>query len=294
MTKTCIIIAGPTASGKTALSLELARRYNTEIISADSRQCYREMTIGVAKPSLAELSEVNHYFINSHSIQAPVTAAAFERYALESIQSIFGKSDTAVMVGGTGLYIKAFCEGLDEIPFTDPSIREQINKQYEERGLAWLQAEVKEKDPLFYSSGEILNPHRLMRSLEVMMSTGKSIRSFQKQQKLQRDFRIIKYGTQLPKELLVSAIDKRVESMIDQGLVEEVRALVPYRQLIPLQTVGYSEIFDYLDDKISLNEAINLVKIHTRQYAKRQLTWFKKDPEIKWIDPRDNCLYACT
>lgn len=283
--KTVIIIAGPTASGKTAVAIQLALHYNTEIISADSRQCFKELNIGVARPSAEELQQVNHHFIASHSIQEEVTAATFEEYALQKTKELFAKHDVVVMVGGTGLYIKAFCEGLDHIPAIDPLIRQEVVKGYEEKGLPWLQEEIKKKDPLFYEQGEIQNPQRMMRALEVAEATGQSILSFRKKEKAQRDFNILKIGLDVPKEQLHQQIHTRVDKMIAAGLVDEVQSLLPYRQLNALQTVGYAELFEYLDGKISLEKAIEQIKTNTRQYAKRQLTWFRKDEEIKWFAP---------
>ncbi|MGN6419889.1 MAG: tRNA (adenosine(37)-N6)-dimethylallyltransferase MiaA [Pseudobacter sp.] len=287
MTKTVIIIGGPTASGKTGLAIRLAQHFNTAIISADSRQCYQEMSIGVAKPSPEELQLVHHYFINSHSIHQDVNAATYEQYALEAAGSIFRSNDTAIMVGGTGLYIKAFCEGLDDIPAIDPAIRQQLNEGFAAYGLAWLQQQVADQDPLYYSSGEILNPVRLIRALEVKLQTGRSIREFQQRKKVSRPFNVIKIGLDLPKEELHERINLRVGLMMEQGLLEEVRSLYPHRHLNALRTVGYSELFDHLDGKISLEEAVEEIKKNTRHYAKRQLTWFRKDQAFEWTAPAD-------
>jgi len=285
--KTCIVIVGPTAVGKTSLAISLAQYFNTEIISADSRQCYRELNIGVATPSAQQLQQVKHYFIQSHSVHEEVNAAVFENYALDSIKNIFQDHDIAIVTGGTGLYVKAFCEGLDEIPEVDGNIRSKIIQQYEEKGLSWLQEEVSVNDPLYYSAGEIQNPQRLMRALEVLLSTGRSIRSFQRQQPQERDFRIIKTGLELPREQLYQNINHRVDEMMKQGLLDEVKGLTPLRQLNALQTVGYSELFKYLDGSISLDEAIEEIRKNTRHYAKRQMTWFRKDPSIKWFLPTE-------
>jgi len=282
--KTIIIITGPTASGKTAASIQLAKKLNTSIISADSRQCYKELAIGVARPSEEELREVPHYFIASHSIKDDVTAITFEEYALEKASGLFESHDQIVMVGGTGLYIKAFCEGLDEIPEVSFSVREKIIKSYDEKGLAWLQEEIRTKDPDFYTSGEIQNPQRMMRALEVVESTGQSIFSFRKGKKAERPFAIKKFGIQISKEELHVNIDNRVDEMIKKGLVEEARTLLPYHDLNALQTVGYKELFDHFDGKITLEQAIADIKNHTRQYAKRQMTWFKRDEEINWVE----------
>lgn len=284
MQKTVIIIVGPTASGKTALSLQLAAHYKTSIISADSRQCYRELNIGVAKPPEAALQSIQHYFINSHSIHDNVNAQVFETYALQAVEEIFANNNVAIMVGGTGMYIKAFCEGLDAMPEIDPSIRETIIQQYNLQGLAWLQNEVKEKDPVFWQQAEQQNPQRLMRALEVITSTGISITLLRKQEKKTRHFQVKKIGINLPKQQLHENINSRVDEMIREGLVEEVRSLLPYKNLNALQTVGYKEVFDYLEGNCSLAEAIEKIKSNTRQYAKRQLTWFKKDKEVEWVE----------
>ena len=278
---------GPTAVGKTAAAIRLAQSLHTEIISADSRQCFTELNIGVAKPSPEELRAVHHYFINSHSIHQEVNAALFEELALSWTEEIFRKQPTAIMVGGTGLYIKAFTEGLDEIPATRPDIREQIRTQYEIAGIDWLQQEVKKADPDFYETGEIHNPQRLMRALEVQWSTGLSILSFRSRGKKQRPFRIEKIGLQLPKEQLHQRIHDRVDAMMEQGLLEEVEGLLPCKEENALQTVGYRELFDYLDGQSSLPEAVDRIKTNTRHYAKRQMTWFRKDPSIQWIDAHE-------
>lgn len=283
--KTVIIIAGPTAVGKTAVAIRLAKYFETEIISADSRQCFKELSIGVARPSEQELKEVPHHFIASHSVQEELTAATFEQFALQKINELFQVNDIVVMVGGTGLYIKAFCEGLDLIPEIDPAIRQEIVRSYEASGINWLQEQLEKKDPLFSQAGEMQNPQRMMRALEVVESTGQSILSFRKGEKVKRDFNIIKIGLELPKAELHSSIHMRVDNMIEAGLLEEVKRLVPFRNLNALQTVGYAEIFEYIDDNISLQKAMEQIKTHTRQYAKRQLTWFKKDKEFTWFHP---------
>jgi tRNA dimethylallyltransferase len=286
---TVIIIVGPTAVGKTAAAIRLAESLHTKIISADSRQCYRELNIGVAKPSPEELRAVQHYFINSHSIREEVNAALFEELALQWTGEIFREQSAlpaAIMVGGTGLYIKAFTEGLDEIPPTDPDIRQQLQQQYEQSGLAWLQQEIQQRDPAFYAAGEILNPQRLLRALEVRLSTGRSILSFRSHQPRERPFRIRKIGLELPKEELHRRIHDRVDNMMRQGLFEEAKSLLPFRAHNALQTVGYKEIFEHLDGKCSLDEAVANIKTNTRRYAKRQLTWFRKDPSIQWVDAK--------
>ena len=281
--KTVVIIAGPTASGKTSLSLSLADHFKTSIISADSRQCFREMNIGVAKPDPDALKRIPHYFINTHSVTEEVNAAVFEQYALQVLPEIFKNCDTAIMVGGTGLYIKAFCEGIDLIPAIPGAVREAIASHYHTHGMQWLQDQVKSEDPHYFATGEILNPQRLLRALEVKRFTGRSIREFQHHKKETRPFRIIKIGLNPDKPVLRKRIDQRIDEMIHAGLVDEVRSLYPYRHLNALKTVGYTELFDYLDGKVTLETAVEKIRSNTKAYAKRQLTWFKKDPEIKWF-----------
>jgi len=282
--KTVIIICGPTAVGKTSVSIALAKHFQTEIISADSRQCFKELKIGVARPSDEELKEVPHHFVASYSIKENINAAFFEQFALQKTEELFKTHDIIIMVGGTGLYIKAFCEGLDEIPPIDKAIRKDIIKNYELHGLPWLQEQVKTKDPEFYKVGEMQNPQRSMRALEVVESTGQSILSFRKNKKAERPFNIIKIGLELPKEELHANINSRVDKMLQDGLVEEVSSLKDFRDVNALQTVGYSEIYEHLDGRMSLVTAVEEIKKNTRQYAKRQITWFKKDKEINWVN----------
>jgi len=285
--KSVIIICGPTAVGKTDIAIEVAKSFHTEIISADSRQCFRELKIGVARPSENNLNAVKHHFIASHSIHDEMNASVFENYALQKAEEIFSKQNVAIMVGGTGLYIKAFCEGLDEIPGPGSGIRTRIADGYKKNGLGWLQDEVKKKDPSFYETGEIQNPQRMMRALEVVETTGKSILNFHKGEKTKKDFNILKIGLELPKEELHRNIESRVEQMIEKGLVEEVRRLLPDKHLNALQTVGYSEIFAYLQGNSTLTRAVEEIKKNTRQYAKRQMTWFRKDKDIQWFFPHE-------
>ena len=280
--KTVVVITGATASGKTAIAIRLASKLQTEIISADSRQCYKELNIGVARPSEEELTKVPHHFIASHSIHESVNAGTFQHYALRKAQELFKTHDTVVMAGGTGLYIRAFVEGIDRIPEVPSEVRQQIIGFYKEKGLQWLQAEVKRRDPEYFRLGESQNPQRLMRALEVAEATGQSILTFQKGRKERRHFRIVKIGVDVAREELQRRINARVDRMIENGLIGEVKNLVPFKNLNALQTVGYSELFVHLDQNISLTEAIELIKRNTRQYAKRQMTWFRKDPEISW------------
>ena len=285
MNKTCIVIVGPTAVGKTALAVQTALHFKTEIVSADSRQCFKELNIGVAKPSVEELQQVKHHFVSSHSIKDEMNAAIYEQYALGKIAEIFKTHDVAIMVGGTGLYVKTFCNGIDEVPVVDEKIRAKINADFEWEGLGWLQKEVEKNDPLYYAQGEIKNPHRLLRALEVTLSTGKSIIEFRTQQKKHRDFNFIKVGLELPKEQLHKNINGRVDAMMKAGFLDEVKKLVPHKKLNALQTVGYRELFGHLIGDLVLEDAVEAIKINTRQYAKRQMTWFKKDEEIMWCEP---------
>jgi len=281
--KRVIIIGGPTASGKTALAIALAHKLGTEIISADSRQCYRELDIGVARPTAEELAAVPHHFIAEFSIHQKLTAADFESYALQKTAQLFERHDDVVMVGGTGLYIKAFCEGLDTIPAVPETLRVELLRAYETNGLAWLQEQVAAADPEFYKTGEIKNPHRLLRALEVMQATGKSILSYRTQEKKQRPFHIEKLAIALPKEDLHRNIHNRVDAMIAAGLEDEARSLIPYQHLNALQTVGYKEFFDRFNGRLTREEAITAIKTNTRHYAKRQITWFKKDTSFRWL-----------
>ncbi|MEO6844496.1 MAG: tRNA (adenosine(37)-N6)-dimethylallyltransferase MiaA [Ginsengibacter sp.] len=274
--KICIIVSGPTAVGKTDYGIELALKYHCSIISADSRQCFKELNIGVAKPSGEQLEKVFHYFINTHSIHDDVNVKVFEEYALKAVHKIFEDNDTAVMVGGTGLYIKAFSEGLDEIPEVNNNVRDEIIEQYKINGFDWLNNEIKLHDPVFYSKGEMKNPQRMLRALEVKLSTGKSILDFHSGKKETRDFEIKNILLELPRQQLYDNISHRVDKMMDDGLLNEVKSLFPLRHLNALQTVGYKELFDYFEGKISLENAIEEIKKNTRHYAKRQMTWFRR------------------
>lgn len=283
--KKLIVVAGPTAVGKTAAAISLATHFGTDVISADSRQFFRELTIGTAKPSREELALVKHHFIDSHSIAEEYDAARFGEEALKKIDKLFQNHDHVVMCGGSGLYIKAVLEGFDDIPEIDPAIREQLIREYEVNGLSWLQERMQTEDPGHYEKLDQQNPHRLIRALEVKLGTGKSIASFQKQNKRALGFSVVKIGLDLPREVLNGRIDLRMDQMIAQGLFEEARALFPYRHHQALQTVGYQEIFGFMEGQYDREEAIRLLKRNTRRYAKRQLTWFRRDKEMKWFDP---------
>lgn len=285
MEKQLIVIAGPTAVGKTDVAIQVAQHFGTEIISADSRQCYREMSIGTAKPTQEELAKVKHYFIDSHSITEELNAADYERLALEYSAAIFREKDIAVVCGGTGLYIKALCEGIDEMPPTDRDEERALQQGYEELGIAWLQQIAEAEDPEFFAIAEQQNPARLIRALAFKRTTGGSIVHYRSGQIKERPFRVIKIALELPRQELYDRINKRVELMMDMGLWEEASGLYPDRQLKNLQTVGYSEIFDCLDGKISKEQSITLIQQHSRNYAKRQLTWFRKDKAYQWFNP---------
>lgn len=283
--KKLIVIEGPTASGKTEMAVKVSLHFGTEILSADSRQFYREMGIGTAKPSPEELSAVKHYFIDSLSVSQDYSAGEFEAEGLEVLSGIFSQKDTAILVGGSGLFIKAITEGFDDLPKAGPGIRDRLNQLYRTQGLPVLQQQLKELDPDYYLEVDINNPKRMIRALEVCMSTGLPFSSFQLNKKKPRPFGLIKIGLNTHRELLYERINKRVDIMIREGLVDEVKQLLPFRDLNPLKTVGYSEIFEFLDGSISLQQATDLIKQNTRRFAKRQLTWFRKDPGIKWFEP---------
>lgn len=283
--KRLIVIIGPTAVGKTEVAIKVAEHFKTEIISADSRQFFKELTIGTAKPNEEELNQVPHHFINSHAITVEYDAAQYAAEALDLIYLLFEKYDYLVVCGGSGLYIKALLEGFDDIPEVPDNIRDEVIAQYEKNGLTWLQKKLEELDPAYWQKVDQQNPARLMRALEVVMATGKSISSFQTKQKQQLPFRVVKIGLELDRELLYKRIDARMEEMITKGLFEEAKAMYPYRHHQALQTVGYKEIFDFLDGRYDREEAVRLLKRNTRRYAKRQFTWFKRDEEITWIEP---------
>lgn len=282
---TVYIVVGPTAVGKTKYAIELAQNLKTEIISADARQCYQELNIGVARPSELELATVPHHFIASHSIQETVNAGVFEQYALAKTETLLAQYGSVVMVGGTGLYIKAFVEGMDQIPTIDPVIRLQIQEDVSNKGMVWLQAQIQKMDPEYWAmadQGEQQNTQRLSRALEVMIGTGQSILRFQQQQKKTRPFNIQKIGLELPREQLYERINQRVLQMVETGLEEEVKSLLPQFHLNALQTVGYQEWLPYFKGEQSRDEVIQAIQQNTRHYAKRQMTWFKKDTSIEW------------
>ena len=271
--------------GKTALAIRLAQAFNTEVISADSRQVFRELTIGTAKPSVEELQSVRHHFIDTHSIIEDYDAAQYGKDALALISELFKQHDTLILCGGSGLYIRGLLEGFDDIPEIAPDIRASLIGQFEEHGLEWLQRKMEELDPEHFLVIDQKNPHRLIRALEVRIGTGSSIASFQKESRAIHNFHIIRIGLELSREELYKRIDDRMDRMIEQGLFEEAFNLYPHRDRQALQTVGYREIFDFMDSKYDREEAIRLLKRNSRRYAKRQLTWFKRDPEVTWFFP---------
>ncbi|MGQ7854818.1 tRNA (adenosine(37)-N6)-dimethylallyltransferase MiaA [Pedobacter sp. WC2501] len=285
--KTLISIVGPTAIGKTALAIQLALHFGTEIISADSRQFFKEMAIGTAKPNATELAAVKHHFIDSHTVTQLFSTGDFEVEGLKTLEEIFQKHDLAIMVGGSGLYVNALLNGLDEMPDIDLSIREKLNKQFEEEGLAVIQNQLAELDPEYFAKVDQQNPQRMIRGLEVYLSTGQKLSSMLSATKKERPFNIIKIGLNTDRAVLYDRINRRVDQMIADGLVNEVKSLIPFKKYNALNTVGYSELFDYLDGKLSLEDAIAAIKQNTRRFAKRQLTWFRRDAEMNWFEPTE-------
>ncbi len=283
--KTLIVVAGPTAIGKTELAIKLANFFSTEILSADSRQFFKEMSIGTAKPTQEQLQRATHHFVDFLPVTQFFSAGDFEQEALKTLELLFEKHNVVILVGGSGLYIRALCEGFDRFPAIDPSYRETLNKALEELGAAPLLAELKEKDPEYFQEIDQANPQRIVRALEVCRATGQKFSSFRSKQNHRRNFDVIKIGLDMPREKLYANINQRVHEMMEQGLLDEVKSLYGQRNLNALQTVGYSELFDFLDNKISLDQAVELIKQNTRRYAKRQLTWFRKEPGLVWFSP---------
>ena len=283
--KYLVVIAGPTAVGKTDVAIKLAKSYNREIISADSRQFYNEMSIGTAKPDALQLNEVKHHFVGQISIHDYYNVSKFENEALKMLQLLFQKHDIVFMVGGSGLYIDAVCRGIDDFPDPEPELRCYLKGVYQDEGIERLQEMLRQLDPEYFSTVDINNPNRLLRALEVCHTTGKKFSEQRLNSFKTRDFRIIRIGLNLPRPDLFSRIEMRVDQMIDKGLVDEVKSLLPFRHLNALNTVGYKEIFDFLDSKITLQQAIVNIKTNTRRYAKRQLTWFNRTNEYVWFEP---------
>lgn len=282
-----IVLCGPTASGKTNLSIELAQRLHTHILSCDGRQFYREMNIGTAKPTLEERAAAPHHFVDNLSIQDNYSVGDFERDVLKFAQTFFDTHEQLIMVGGSGLYIKAVCEGLDNLPQATPELRAQLKTRLDTEGLPALQKELQNVDPTLFARIDIQNPQRVIRGLEVFHTTGTPLSSYQKAQKITRPFSILKIGLDWPRETLYQRINQRVDLMLEAGLEAEARALFPQRHLNALQTVGYQEFFSYFEGLISREEAIRLIKRNSRRYAKRQMTWFRKDSDIRWFAPQN-------
>ena len=281
-TKKLIVLLGPTASGKTSLSIEIAQKLNTEILSCDSRQFYKELKIGAAPPSKEELAIVKHHFIHHLSIDENYSIGQFEKDAIKKITELFKAHNYLLLVGGSGLYIDAICNGIDKIPNISNNVREKINNEYKKNGITWLQEKIKKIDPDFYKSADINNPQRLKRCYEVFHQTGKRFSTFHKKEKKKRNFEIIKIGIKTDREQLYKKINTRVDKMIKNGLVNEAELLKKFRKKNALNTVGYKELFNYFDQNIELDIAIEEIKKNTRRLAKRQLTWFRKDKNIHW------------
>ena len=284
MTNFLISIVGPTAIGKTALSIKLANYFNTEIISADSRQFFKEMQIGTAAPSKEELAAAKHHFIHHKSIQDNYSVGTFEKDAISCLNSLFKSHKVVIMVGGSGLYVDAVTKGLDDFPEVESHIRNTLNHDLESKGLPYLQKQLKELDPISYKTIAIDNPHRVIRALEICIGTGKPYASFLNKKNIKRNFKTISIGLTAQRETIYNRINQRVDKMMEEGLLDEVKKLHHYKNLNALNTVGYKELFNYLDDTWELDFAVSEIKKNTRRFAKRQLTWFKKDEETMWFD----------
>ncbi|HEY3390080.1 MAG TPA: tRNA (adenosine(37)-N6)-dimethylallyltransferase MiaA [Prolixibacteraceae bacterium] len=285
MPKTLLILLGPTGVGKTNLSIEVAKYFNTEIISCDSRQIYKEMRIGTAVPDQQTLDTITHHFIRSHSIHDYYNASKFEVEVLERLEYLFQNKDIILMTGGSMMYIDALCKGIDDLPEVDDELRQSLMARMETEGIESLRNELRYHDPLYYNEVDLRNPKRILHALEICLMTGKPYSSFRINQPKKRPFNIIKLGLNLDREVLYNRINQRVDAMFSEGLEEEAIGLYPFRQLNSLNTVGYRELFDYFDGKITLDEAREKIKANSRKYARKQLTWFRRDPEIKWFTP---------
>jgi tRNA dimethylallyltransferase len=285
--KYLIVLTGPTAVGKTELSLHLAKEFNSVIVSADSRQIFKEMNIGTAKPSAEEMTSVQHYFVSSHSVTEDYNVGKYEVEVISLLKKLFLQKDIILLVGGSGLYIKAVCEGLDEFPESDPGIRTKLNDELNEKGFSSLQEKLKFVDPEYYEIIDKNNPHRVIRALEVFYKTGIPISAFRTNRKKERFFEVIKIGIRRDREDLYRRIDKRMDDMLEEGLLEEARSLYLFKDKTALQTVGYSEIFEFIDGRQTWEETVRLLKRNSRRYAKRQMTWFNKDNEIEWFEPHE-------
>ena len=287
MGKTLIVIAGPTGSGKTDLSIQIALHYHAPIISTDSRQFYRGIPIGTAQPDAKQLQTVEHHFIASHDLTQDFNCGAYEQEALQRLEELFLQHDYVVAVGGSGLYIKALCEGMDDLPEVDPALRSQLADDMKQLGIDAMAERLRKLDPAFYEVVDRKNPARILRALEVCIGTGMTYSSLRTGEKKSRPFRIIKIATDMDRAVLYERIDRRVDIMVEQGLEQEARSVYHMRKLNSLQTVGYREMFDYFDGTISREEAIELIKRNSRRYAKRQLTWLRHDTEFAWFHPQE-------
>lgn len=285
MEKTLIVILGPTGIGKSDLSINIARHFNTEIISSDSRQIFRELSIGTAVPSPLDLKKVKHHLIQNLSIHDDYNASKYETDALEIINNLFKSKDLVILCGGSMLYIDAVCKGIDIMPDVNKEIHEQILKEYNEHGLEHLRFRLKKLDPVYYNKVDLKNTNRIIHALDITLTTGKPYSSFRTGQKKQRSFKIIKIGLNTDRQILYNRINQRVDKMVKNGLIEEAKNVYPYHYLNALNTVGYKELFDYFDKKSELDDAIKKIKTNTRHYAKKQLTWFRRDNEIHWFKP---------
>ena len=292
--KRLIVIVGPTGSGKTDLSIRLARHFDAPVLSTDSRQIYRDLPVGTAQPSADQLAEAKHYFIATHDLTQTFSCGEFETQALELLEHLFTEGDTVIAVGGSGLYVKALCEGMDDFPPVDEELRRQLNTRLQEQGLEPLLEELRRRDPEYYSTVDRDNPSRVLRAVEVCMQTGMPYSSFRTGKRRERNFDIIKIGVDLPRDILYDRINRRVDQMLAQGLEEEARRVYPMRELNSLQTVGYRELFEYFDGTITFADAVELIKRNSRRYAKRQLTWFRRDESVEWFSPDDfDRITAC-
>ncbi len=287
MQKYLIVVSGPTAIGKTALSLEIAQKYSAEIISCDSRQFYKEMSIGTAVPTKEDLAAVKHHFIQNLSISEDYSVGQFERDALAKIEELHKSSNTVVMVGGSGLYIDAVCRGFDDFPKVPKEIRDELNTRCKKEGIEVLEKELEKVDPEYHKLVDKLNPHRIIRALEIYQASGNTFTSYRIRQQQKRNFKTIKVILSREREVLYERINQRVDIMLEEGLLEEVKRVYPFKENNALQTVGYKELFAFIDEEISMEFAISEIKKNTRRYAKRQMTWFRRDPDTVFFNPEE-------
>lgn len=287
MKKTLLVIAGPTAVGKTSFGIRIASHFNSEIISADSRQIYQETTIGTAVPSTEELASIRHHFIQTTSVTRPYNASMFEFQVLDRLEELFKKHDVILMVGGSGLYINAVCHGIDDLPSVDQALRENLLSRYEHEGLESLSRELLKLDPVSYAQVDLNNPMRVLKALEITLQTGKPYSSFLSATRKERSFQILRIALDMDRELLYSRINRRVETMMEMGLLDEVKGLKHLRKYTAMKTVGYRELFRHLDGELLLDEAVDLIQRNTRKFARKQLTWFRKDNLYQWFSPED-------